>query len=151
MTNIPEKERLFVAALLNQRDDSHKRSAELEVENNKLRGLLAQGKGDCVYCGLPAAEISKCPHGFPGCARMDDIVNAPETKLEVENAALVIRVVTLENVIRELLKGGEHEGECDNDQVMMNEGGACQKHCDTNDAREDAARKLLEATDGPKG
>jgi uncharacterized protein YaaR (DUF327 family) len=50
--------------------------------------------------------------------------------------------------IRELLKGGEHKGECDNDQGMLNEGGACQKHCDANDAREDAARKLLEATDG---
>jgi hypothetical protein len=124
--------------------------AELRTENNKLRGLLAAGKGDCAYCGLPAADIAKCLHGFPGCARMDDIVNAPETKLEVENAALVIRVANLENVIRELLKGGEHEGECDNDQGMMNEGGACQQHCDANDAREDAARKLLEASDGPK-
>ena len=52
----------------------------LVAENDKLRGLLAQGKGDCVYCGLPAADIFRCPHGFPGCARMDDIVNAPESE-----------------------------------------------------------------------
>ena len=56
------------------------RMRELESENNKLRGLLAAGQGDCVYCGLPAADIAKCPHGFPGCARMDDIVNAQETE-----------------------------------------------------------------------
>jgi hypothetical protein len=67
----------------------------LKEENNKLRGLLAAGQGDCVYCGLPAADIAKCPHGFPGCARMDDIVNAPETKLEVENAALFIELAAL--------------------------------------------------------
>lgn len=53
---------------------------ELKAENDKLRGLLAKGSGDCVYCGLPAADISKCPSGFPGCARMDDIVNAPESE-----------------------------------------------------------------------
>ena len=53
---------------------------ELLTENNKLRGLLAAGQGDCVYCGLPAADIAKCPHGFPGCARMDDIVAAQETE-----------------------------------------------------------------------
>jgi hypothetical protein len=68
---------------------------DLLTENDKLRGLLAAGKGDCVYCGLPAADIAKCPHGFPGCARMDDIVNAPETKLEVENAALFIELAAL--------------------------------------------------------
>jgi hypothetical protein len=74
----------------------------LKEENNKLRGLLAagqgdcvSGQGDCVYCGLPAADIAKCPHGFPGCARMDDIVNAPEMKLEVENAALFIELAAL--------------------------------------------------------
>lgn len=71
------------------------RATKAETENDKLRGLLAQGKGDCVYCGLPAAEIAKCPSGFPGCARMDDIVNAPEIKLEVENAALFIELAAL--------------------------------------------------------
>lgn len=53
------------------------------------------------------------------------------------------RIQKLENVIRELLKGGEHEGECDNDQGMINEGGACQKHCDASDERERNAREAL--------
>ena len=64
--------------------DHEKILARFKDENDKLRGLLAQGKGDCVYCGLPAADISKCPHGFPGCSRMDDIVNAPETPKDEE-------------------------------------------------------------------
>ena len=89
-----------------------RRIAELQAENDKLRGLLAQGKGNCVYCGLPAADIAKCPSGFPGCARMDDIVNAPESEIELQWAASVYRCGKLENCIRELLKGGEHEGEC---------------------------------------
>jgi hypothetical protein len=59
-------------------DHWEKRATEAEEENNKLRGLLAKGQGDCVYCGLPAEDIAKCKSGFPGCARMDDIVNAPE-------------------------------------------------------------------------
>jgi len=46
------------------------------AENDLLRGLLAKGEKDCVYCGLPAADISKCRSGFPGCARMDDIMGA---------------------------------------------------------------------------
>jgi len=58
------------------------------------------------------------------------------------------RIRNLEGCIRELLKGGEHEGECDNDQGMLNEGGACQKHCAINEQREAAARKLLEEKNG---
>ena len=84
MAQIPESQKRFVSALLNQRDDSYRKMEESKQENDKLRGLLAQGKGDCVYCGLPAADISKCPHGFPGCSRMDDIVNAPETPKDEE-------------------------------------------------------------------
>jgi len=64
--------------------DHDKILSRFKEENNKLRGLLAAGKGDCVYCGLPAADIAKCPHGFLGCARMDDIVNAPETPKDEE-------------------------------------------------------------------
>jgi hypothetical protein len=57
---------------------------DLNSENDKLRGLLAKGQGDCVYCGLPAEDIARCAHGFPGCARMDDIVNAHETAKDQE-------------------------------------------------------------------
>lgn len=69
---------------------------EVRRENDVLRGLLAKGQGDCVYCGLPAAEISKCQAGFPGCGRMDDMLLAPITKAESENEALRLRVSELE-------------------------------------------------------
>jgi len=73
MSLIPEPQRPFVAALLNQRDESYTQKEETVKENNKLRGLLAAGKGDCIYCGLPAVDMPKCAHGFPGCARADDL------------------------------------------------------------------------------
>lgn len=60
-------------------------------ENNKLRGLLAKGQGDCEYCQLPAKDIAKCRSGFPGCARMDDIINAPV--IEAESVLLAIEQV----------------------------------------------------------
>lgn len=66
------------------------------AENDVLRGLLAKGDKDCVYCGLPAAEISKCLSGFPGCSRMDDMMAAPITKAESENDGLRMRVSDLE-------------------------------------------------------
>ena len=57
-----------------------KRAIKAEKENDKLRGILAQGKGDCVYCGLPAARTyAKVLHGFPGCDRdRTTIVNMHE-------------------------------------------------------------------------
>lgn len=57
---------------------------------------------------------------------------------------LMVKVDELKDCIRDLLKGGEHEGECDNDQGMMNEGGASQQHCEASKLRELAAQKLLE-------
>lgn len=49
------------------------RIGELERENNSLRKYLATSKADCPYCGLPAADMAKCAHGFPGCGRADDL------------------------------------------------------------------------------
>lgn len=46
----------------------------LRTENDKLRGMIAYGPMPCVYCGLPKADLMKCAHGFPGCARADDMV-----------------------------------------------------------------------------
>jgi hypothetical protein len=92
----------------------------LKEENNKLRAILAAGKGDCVYCGLPAADIAKCPHGFPGCARMDDIVNAPETAKDVQIHGLTTKlrdVIDRETTLRSIVEN---------------------------------VRKALEDTDGPK-
>lgn len=57
-----------------------KKLHEEQIENNHLRCLLAKGDGDCVYCGLPESDISKCVQGFPGCGRMDDLVNCVTTK-----------------------------------------------------------------------
>lgn len=50
------------------------RVAELEAENGNLRKYLATSKADCPYCGLPAADMSKCASGFPGCGRADDLM-----------------------------------------------------------------------------
>jgi hypothetical protein len=70
----------------------------LKEENNKLRAILAAGKGDCVYCGLPAADIAKCLHGFPGCARMDDMVNAVETAKDDKIRELLGIIAGLQDV-----------------------------------------------------
>lgn len=77
--------------------------------------------------------------------RTVEFVSKEVVELLVNNKIdLMVKVNDLKYVIRELLKGGEHEGECDNDKGMMNEGGACMKHCDAIEAREQAARKLLD-------
>lgn len=56
--------------------------AEARSENDTMRGLLANSALDCVYCGLPVADIGKCASGFPGCARADDMAadTPPEGK-----------------------------------------------------------------------
>ena len=54
------------------------RIAELETENTHLRAALATSKSPCAYCQLPADEMAKCRSGFPGCARMDDMLGCPE-------------------------------------------------------------------------
>lgn len=97
MTNIPEKERPFVAALLNQRDDYYKQMTKAKERTSKLE--------DCI---------------------------------------------------RELLKGGEHEGECSEGDLSLSsswEVGPCVKHLQASETRETAARKLLEENNatGPKG
>jgi phosphoglycolate phosphatase-like HAD superfamily hydrolase len=56
---------------------------------------------------------------------------------------------TAYDMIRELLKGGEHEGRCD-DEDDPEFHGPCFKHIAASDAREAAARKLLEEIDGPQ-
>jgi hypothetical protein len=46
----------------------------LRKENDILRGLIADSNMECIYCGLPKAEMAKCPSGFPGCGRADDML-----------------------------------------------------------------------------
>lgn len=47
---------------------------QLRTENDRLRRLLAESNADCPYCGLPAARMGECAHGFPGCGRADDMM-----------------------------------------------------------------------------
>lgn len=53
-------------------------NARLREENTHFRASLAMSKDPCVYCQLPAEEMSKCRSGFPGCGRMDDKMGCPE-------------------------------------------------------------------------
>ena len=51
---------------------------QLRAENEYLRGLVAIiPDAPCAYCKL--SDMSKCPSGFPGCARADDLFLASET------------------------------------------------------------------------
>lgn len=59
---------------------------EILTENDTLRAILAKSDLDCVYCGLPADQVIKCIHGFPGCSRLDDVMHDPREEL---NKALV--------------------------------------------------------------
>jgi hypothetical protein len=45
-----------------------------DMENARLRGILAKSTLPCIYCGL--TDMALCKSGFPGCGRMDDLVNA---------------------------------------------------------------------------
>lgn len=62
----------------------------LTEENDKLRALLAKGKGPCIYCQLPAEDIAKCQHGFPGCGRMDDLATEINSVIESQREARIL-------------------------------------------------------------
>jgi hypothetical protein len=47
---------------------------ELQKENDELRYRLAISNAPCAYCQLAKCDMNKCLSGFPGCARMDDIL-----------------------------------------------------------------------------
>ncbi len=61
---------------------ANKALAKVQAENDKLRGMIAYSDMNCVYCGLPKADMNKCQHGFPGCGRADDMMNYPEGEME---------------------------------------------------------------------
>jgi hypothetical protein len=58
------------------------------ADNDKLRHLLAKGKNNCVHCGLAAKHIPRCERGFPGYARMDDLMEKDRTETENERDRL---------------------------------------------------------------
>jgi hypothetical protein len=49
--------------------------ARLRRENDFMRKLIADSDLPCVYCGLSRDDMGKCLHGFPGCARADDMMH----------------------------------------------------------------------------
>jgi len=62
--------------------------AELRTENDKLKGILANSDIDCIYCGLPSADLVKCALGFPGCERAEDMLAVMDfTGVEIPDAA----------------------------------------------------------------
>ena len=57
------------------------------------------------------------------------------------------RIRLLEYTIRELLKGGEHDGPCNQGDLSLSsfwETGPCLEHLKASEIREQAARKVLE-------
>lgn len=46
----------------------------LRSENDILRKMVSESDADCIYCGLTRDDMAKCPYGFPGCARADDLL-----------------------------------------------------------------------------
>jgi len=62
---------------MNDRDTLMTKLQELQNENTKLRFIIADSNLDCIYCRLPKTDLSKCKSGFPGCGRMDDLINDP--------------------------------------------------------------------------
>jgi len=74
MSEIPEKQRPFVTALLSQRDDFYQQMKIAKDRDDKLLLIIAKSDIDCIYCGLPKKDITKCAHGFPGCGRADDLL-----------------------------------------------------------------------------
>lgn len=67
------------------------RVSELELEVKKLRCYVAESAADCIYCGLSKARMSECQSGFPGCGRMDDILEGEWLRSEVEQMELRAR------------------------------------------------------------
>lgn|SRR3990167_5721004 len=71
---------------------------QFKKENDILRGLIAKQNTPCVYCG--EVEIAKCPYGFPGCGRADDILAAEESlfqRLIADNTDLKNKIQFLVN------------------------------------------------------
>jgi hypothetical protein len=81
-------------------------------------------------------ETANALHGGPMENGMWSFHDLPELATKANK-----RIADLENCIRELLKGGEHEDDCDNDPSGY--GGPCWKHLEESTRREEAARKIL--------
>lgn len=81
--------------------DLEKMVEELNKENDLLRAMVANGKGDCIYCRLPAEKIAECIHGFLGCSRADDMMLCPHVGVGLQAGE---RIRQLEKEVRVLNK-----------------------------------------------
>lgn len=52
-------------------------SIDFKEHRDFISHFLAASALPCIYCGLPAADMTKCSHGFPGCGRADDMMLDP--------------------------------------------------------------------------
>ena len=118
MTDEDLHDKSDIAAELAHRDiESERLHAELreaQKENSNLRGLLGNSAKDCPYCGLPAVDQAKCPHGFPGCMRADDQQLSKHfadayalEQTEIENATLKEQLAAREADVAAILKWHE--------------------------------------------
>jgi hypothetical protein len=79
-------------------DNLRKENGRLSRENDILRGMIAKLGKSCHYCGIE--DISRCVHGFPGCALADDILVADD---EVARR-LMGQVASAKKVIGDILR-----------------------------------------------
>lgn len=87
---------------------------DIEQENTRLRAALANSKDPCVYCQLPSERMAECRHGFPGCARADDMTGCPEFGAMLELHYRDERIAALEAMLRELVTTFNPEPKIDN-------------------------------------
>jgi len=68
----------LVSDIIERLERSEADRDEARKENDFMRLRLAESDKACVYCSLPKAEMGACAHGFPGCARADDLFYCDE-------------------------------------------------------------------------
>lgn len=69
---------LAFPGLLARLEAAEREREEARKENDFMRLRLAESDKACVYCDLPKTEMGACAHGFPGCARADDLLHCDE-------------------------------------------------------------------------
>lgn len=81
----------------------------LSRENSHMRTLLAHVPDEkCIYCGLD--NMAKCPRGFPGCSKADDLIAGEDVEflrllgehrsLTAEVEGLRARITKMEGLLR---------------------------------------------------
>lgn len=83
--------------------------AGVKAENSTLRTIVAKAKIPCVYCGLD--NMAKCVHGFPGCARADDIMCGEDEAMRgmIAKIADLNRQLAAERACADAFRRGSHE------------------------------------------